>query len=1035
MRAHAGRRAPSFRGLVKTPQALSRVPSAQQKHLMRLARGAPAPELAANHLARLIEAGGPQAFKNFPAKMLRPLVTLLGSSSYLSDVLIGQGKDWAPFFLNQVATARRSVTEHLRLLDPCARGASLEEFMRDLRRHKKREMVRIAARDLAGLGTVEETMRELSALAEASLEACYRFCRSEIERQFGSLARDGGEQNRFVILGMGKLGGEELNLSSDVDLIYLYESDEGESSGGASGTIAPRGFFSHLAEMVTRAMGEVTEDGFVFRIDLRLRPLGRHGPIVQSVDSALLYYESWGQCWERSALIKARPVAGERPLGEEFLKQVTPFVYRRYLDFTTVEELREMKARVERELLSPVERQRNVKLGQGGIREIEFFTQALQLVNGGYEPRLRERNTLRALALLAEHGLIERAEERTLSEAYRFLRDVEHKIQVVQEAQSHLVPEGKAEQRFLARRLGYRKTARADEVAGFQRDYRRHTRAVRRIFDRLFYSAQKEIVPKSGAPGEEIWRDLDDEERVTQRLAGLGFPDPRRAYDSLLALRDGATFSPPSPRRLKVMRALGPALMEAVLESAAPDEALRHLAEFMHRVGARTGFLSLLAENPSTMRALVRLFTQSQFLTEMFVQRPELLDSLIRADLTQVRKPREQMERELRATLEQTGDVEERLDRLRRYRAEEFIRIGLHDLAGETELGEVTAQLTDLAEACLEGALYIAAEETRRAHGKIARGKFSVLGMGKLGGRELDYNSDLDLIFIYDAPDDALSDAAASSLPAHDYYVRLGQKLITALTAPTAEGIAYRIDMRLRPSGRSGPLVVSLDAFRRYHRESSELWERQALIKLRFVAGERDLGRAAEEIAENFAFGRGLSEEGVAEIDHLRMRMERELARENASRFNLKKGRGGMVDVEFLTQMLQLRHGQRDRRLRLRGTLEALDALLKAGIMAKKDHRLLAESYLFLRRLDHRLRLERGQSLDIVEREPAKLEAIAAALGYRARTRTKAAALLLRDYERRREQIRACYERFFRARLKAGGEKNKKEKPAAENSP
>ena len=946
------------------------------------------------------------------------LVTLLGSSSYLSDGLIRRGKDWPEFFLQQVELPRKSVETHLRELGVLfGEDLTFTDFMRGLRRHKKQEMLRIAARDLAALQTVEETMGELAALADACLEASCRFCREEIERQFGPLTIDGGKPNGFVVLGMGKLGGEELNLSSDVDLIYLYESDEGESSGGIKGNITPRGFFSHLAERVTRAMGEVTEDGFVFRIDLRLRPLGRNGPMVQSVDSALLYYESWGQCWERSALIKARPVAGDRALGAEFLKQVTPFVYRRYLDFSTVEELREMKTRIDRELVSPFEKQRNVKLGEGGIREVEFFTQALQLVNGGYEPRIRERNTLRALALLAQHGFIPQMERKQLSRAYRFLRNVEHKIQVVQEEQSHLIPEARDEQSFLARRLGYRKSGRQDERALFTRDYRNHTGAVRRIFDRLFYGAQKEIVATKRTPGEEIWKDLDDEEKVVVKLTGLGLAEPQKAYNSLLALRDGATYSPPSPRRLKVMRTLGPALMEMVIQSVAPDDALFHLVEFVHQVGGRTGFLSLLAENPKTMRALVSLFTQSQFLTEMFVKRPELLDSLIRTDLTQIRKSREQMQRELAAALGETTDVEEALDRLRRYRAEEFIRIGLHDLGGEVQLVALTTQLTDLAEACLDGALLIAGKEMERAHGKIRDGKFAVLGMGKLGGREIDYNSDLDLIFVYDAADDARSDGGSSvSLPAHEYYVRLGQKLITVLSVPTAEGVAYKIDLRLRPSGKAGPLVVSLEAFRRYHETSSELWERQALIKLRGVAGNRQLGHAAEQVAHSFAYGKGLSAAGLAEIDYLRMRMERELAKEDASQFNLKKGRGGMVDIEFLTQMLQLRHGHLHPALRVRGTLEALEALKAAGMLSKKDHRLLSESYLFLRRLDHRLRLERGQSLDILEREPVKLEGIALALGYKARTRTKAAALLLRDYERRRERIRSCYERFFRGK-------------------
>ncbi len=863
-------------------------------------------------------------------------------------------------------------------------------------------------------------MRELTALAEASLEVACRSCRYEVENDFGALSLPGArKENRFVILGMGKLGGAELNFSSDIDIIYLYEEDDGESAGGRKGKAAPRAFFARLAEKITRMMGEVTEEGFVFRTDLRLRPLGRHGPTVQSLGSSLLYYESWGQCWERSALIKARPVAGDKKLGDLFLHQVEPFIYRGYLDFTTVEELREMKVRIERELLSPANRERNVKLGPGGIREIEFFTQALQLVNGGYEPRIRERNTLTALGLLARYGYIPSREANRLSRAYRFLRGVEHKIQMLQEAHSHLIPEGKEEESALARRLGYCPTGGKSERQIFRQDYRSHTAAVRAAFNRLFYSAQKEMSSESAAGLGEMWNDLDDEELVVKELQRLGFPDSQRAYHNLLAVRDGEPYSPPSPRRLKVMRRLGPALITAILRSAAPDPTLFNLAEFSQRVGGRTGFLSLLAENPKTMQLLITLFASSQFLTDLFLARPELLDSLIRADLTKPHKTREELLEKLAAALADNADLEGKLNAMRRTRSEEFLRIGLHDLGDELELEEVFDQLTDLSEACLETALDLSLQVMERGYGKIVRGRFTVLGMGKLGGREIDYNSDLDLIFIYDAPDDAQSMGGTSGrLDAHEYYVRLGQKLITFLSAPMEEGVVYKIDMRLRPSGRFGPLVSSLAAFRNYHQTSSELWERQALIKLRFAAGDRSLGSKAERVAEDFVYGRGLTEDGAAEIDHLRGRMERELAQENLSQFNLKKGKGGMVDIEFLTQMLQLSNGYRYPGLRKRGTLDALKALEEHKIIDSGDYRLLSEGYRFLRQLDHRLRLERQRSIDILERDPEKLQGMAHSLGYKRRAAQSAGDLLLRDYERRRERIRACYARFFKTESK-----------------
>jgi glutamate-ammonia-ligase adenylyltransferase len=374
----------------------------------------------------------------------------------------------------------------------------------------------------------------------------------------------------------------------------------------------------------------------------------------------------------------------------------------------------------------------------------------------------------------------------------------------------------------------------------------------------------------------------------------------------------------------------------------------------------------------------------------------------------------------LREAIAEQDDIEAKLNAIRRSKTEEFIRIGLHDLGGTIDLEPVLEQLSDVADAVVECALQLTREELQEKFGIVPQGRFAVLGMGKMGGRELDYNSDLDLVFVYDADEDAYSSGGAQGkLPAHDFYVRIGQKLITYLSAPTEEGIAYKIDMQLRPSGKAGPLVSSLESFRDYHRTSSQLWERQSLIKARYVAGDSSLGTVLEKLAADFAYGSGLSREGVGEIHHLRMRMERELAGESDSHFNLKKGRGGIVDIEFLTQMLQLAHGIHDPSLRCRATLKGLRALHQQGILKKKQYATLADGYLFLRRLDHRLRLERDQSIDAFERDPGRLDGIARALGYESaigrsgKSVAKAGRKLLADYESRREKIRACYERYF----------------------
>jgi glutamate-ammonia-ligase adenylyltransferase len=1013
--AHAGHR-------VEIVMGRSARKTSTPKKFAALIQASPSPELAARQLERLGNGASADGLAKIPVRELPALFQLLGSSSFLGDVLMRQEERWAEFFLRQIAVQEKSADQHARdIAVRISRSASFEEFCAGLRRYKQEEYLRIGARDLMPAVTMEETVRELSALADAALDAAYRFARAEVERDYGALRLPDSERvNRFVILGMGKLGGGELNFSSDIDVVFLYESDEGESSGGPKGKTSPREFFSAVGKKIIHAMGHVSEEGFVFRIDLRLRPMGNSGPLVQSVDSSMLYYESWGQCWERAALIKARPAAGDLALGKEFLKEVEPFIYRRYLDYTTVDELRHLKLRIENELLSAAEKERNLKLGYGGIREIEFFTQALQLVNGGYVPAVRGPSTLPALARLAEHRLISAQERDRLTEAYRFLRQAEHKVQIVQEAHAHSIPESAEEEQAFARRLGYRRKGQSSERRLFWRDHSRHTKNVREIFDRLFYGAQKERAADAASATGLVWNDLDRREVVTRELARVGFRNPEPAYENLLAVRDGEVYAPPSPKRLKVMRAVGPALMVELVRSGAPDQALANLARFSHSIGGRTGFLTLLAENPQTLRLLTTLFADSQFLTDLFLNRPELIDTLIRADLTRTEKSRQEMLGELRRGLGESADFEDRLNALRRYKNEEFIRIGLHDLGGAIDLLHALAQLSDLADGCVEAALEIALAELAQQYGTIAGGRFAVIGGGKMGGRELDYNSDLDLIFIYDAPEEAQSGGGQQGiLPAHDFYVRLGQKLISCLSAPTEEGVAYKIDMQLRPSGKSGPLVSSFAAFREYHQSSSLLWERQALIKTRCVAGDPTLGEEAERIAAAFAYGGSLAAEGVGEIHHLRMRMEHELAREDGTHFNLKKGRGGLVDIEFVTQMLQLTYGYRLSAVRRRGTLEALQALHAEKVLRRGEFRLLSEGYLFLRRLDHRLRLERDQSIDAFEAEPERLEGIARALGYggppekdKARQR-KPGARLLREYQTRREQVRACYERYF----------------------
>jgi [glutamine synthetase] adenylyltransferase / [glutamine synthetase]-adenylyl-L-tyrosine phosphorylase len=736
---------------------------------------------------------------------------------------------------------------------------------------------------------------------------------------------------------------------------------------------------------------------------------------VNSLGGALVYYESFGQTWERAAMLKARSIAGDLGLGAGFLTEMRPFVYRRYLDFATIEEIQEMKARVHREH-SRARLDRDVKLGPGGIRDVEFVAQALQLIHGGRDERLQVRPTLGALRAIADVGVIDVDEARGLAVAYRFLRDLEHKLQIVHERQTQVIPADREEERRLARRLGFHRrtsagspngAADADEVTRFRAELERHRRRVLASFEKLFHDAREEI---RRTPDEEIlglFHDLDDEASTEETLGRLGFRDPGVARENLRLLRDGPKFSPSSPRRRKALLELAPTLFAEIRRASDADLALHHMAEFISAIGARTSFLALLTENPETLRLLVGLFGSSRYLSNFFLRHPELLDSLVRADLAVVRKTRAALDAELRSLLDAAVDYESELDSLRRFRNEEFLRIGVNDIHGLLDAEEVNQQLSDLAEACVAAALRIAERSLAGRYG-TPPGRFTIVGMGKLGGRELNYNSDLDLIYVYDAPVDAM----AGALSVHEYFTKLAQRLMVVLQLTTREGHVYKIDTRLRPSGSSGPLVSSLEAFRRYHEGSAALWERQALIRARAIVGEPELGADVERIIRTFVFGKPLAPADVAEIARLRARMEQELARESEERWNIKTGRGGLVDIEFLVQMLQLRHGHERTSIRVRSTAAALRAMLDEGLLPAEDHRVLAEGHRFLRRLESRLRIERDQPVEALEHDAAA--AVARRMGYEG-TLPEAASALLDDFERVRESVREVYARIFGA--------------------
>ncbi|GAB4232143.1 MAG: bifunctional [glutamate--ammonia ligase]-adenylyl-L-tyrosine phosphorylase/[glutamate--ammonia-ligase] adenylyltransferase [Deltaproteobacteria bacterium] len=960
-------------------ELLHRLPreDAGWESVCRAAAAAPDPDLFFLNLSRWVDAlPGAYLKRAFGREEILPCIgALAGGSEFIPEQIARRPGIFEALFLEDGALRRpspeRLESEALAAADRCA---TEEELKAELRRMKHREIARIAACDLSGVSPLPEVTEDLSRLASSALSAAVRFSRRALDARLGvpvAILPDGTRRpGRFVVMGMGKLGAFELNFSSDIDLVYLYETDQGGTEGAAR-SVSLHEYFIRLGEAVTRIVSEATEDGFVFRADLRLRPEGTRGELANSLRSAEIYYESWGQTWERAALIKARPVAGDLSLGEEFLRSVVPFVYRRHLDFTAIEEIREMKDRINLVAARSRRDERDLKLGFGGIREIEFFAQAHQLIYGGKEPGLRVRGTIEAVSALSRMGIVTEEDRDTLAGAYDFLRRLEHRIQAYRERQTHVLPRGEEDLRRLARAMALRDPAELLSALDA------HTAAVHGIYGRLFGGALREESPGIPAEVQALFVHGPAPEDAASLLSRLGFREVEAARRNLDVLREGPPHVRISQRARQYLDRIGPEILHRAAKSPDPDLALAHVERFLSSIGARTMFYALLYEKPKVIDALVRLFGSSRFLSGFLLHHPDLLDTFLRNDLSVLVKSKSDLRTALGEALAACDDFEQELDELRRFKNLETLRIGIHDMSGGLSLEEGMYQLSALAEVLLSHALFLAVREVRRRYGAAveaatgADASFCVLGMGKLGSEELSYHSDLDILFLYSGPGET------GSISNHEYFAKVAQRLISILTTSTREGIVYRLDTRLRPSGNAGPLVSSLEAFERYHEESAQLWERQAMLKCRFVAGDRAFGKRVEEKIRGFIFERPLPPNAAEEIHRLRMRMELELGRERVDRRNLKVGRGGVVDVEFAVQYLQLLHGGTHPQVRARGTLKALYELQRAGIVTLEQFQALDEGYRFLRSLDVRLRLSHDASIDRFDPgwlEPERME-------------------------------------------------------------
>ncbi len=824
------------------------------------------------------------------------------------------------------------------------------ELQKLLRRFRNREMVRIAWRDIAGWAPVEDTLCELSLLAEACLKTALKWLFHQHALRFGTPLSPEGRPQYPVVLGMGKLGGWELNFSSDIDLIFAFEHDG--ILPGRTGT-SYQEFYLRLCRDLIHVLQAKTEEGFVFRVDTRLRPFGDSGPLVLSFDAMEVYYQTQGRDWERYAMIKARPVAGDLEAGARLLKELQPFIYRRYLDYGALGALRELKRKISAELKRR-DRLDDIKLGPGGIREIEFIAQVFQLIRGGHEPALRDPRLLVTLARLAALNLLPAEEADTLISAYRFLRRVENLLQEYADEQTQSLPQDEAGKFRLAVGMG------EGDPQAFLEQLKEVRRRVQALFEQVFAGPEE---AKAEEVGVKIWRGVEEEERLVSALAGLGFKDSKAIWDRLEAFRKSRAIRLLTPKALAELDRFMPRLLEAAAKTCSADQVLERLLGLIEAIASRSTYLTLLAENPSALKQLVELAAASSWIVGQLAKFPMLLDELIDPRTLYAPLTREQLAADLERRFQglESSDDEAQLDTLRRFRQAQVLRVAVADIAGAIPTRVVSDYLTWIAEVVLEKALALAWRQVTLKHppppGAEASAvrDFIVVGYGKLGGIELGYSSDLDLVFLYRDRE------AQPQVPL--FFTRLGQRLVHILTAPMLSGVLYPIDMRLRPSGNAGLLVTSLTAFERYQLESAWTWEHQALVRARPVAGDESLKREFERVRlKILALKRDIAKLR-REVLEMREKMREHLDRSDGL-FDLKHGPGGVVDIEFIVQFGCLAYAHRQpEAFRYTDNLRLLDALVEVGWLKSDEAQFLQAAYLEFRTYLHRLALEEREGL------------------------------------------------------------------------
>jgi len=995
------------------------------------------PDMALNHLERYLSVSTPAASaddaENDRASTLDQMISqdvaalpgllkLFSSSQYLADLLVSDVDQYPRLRKNRGARCARAVldTQLLPLMDA---AETMDDAMRVLRQFKHQQTLRIAFGDLISGHRVELVAEQISYLAEAVCQGAYAWAVRQLQAKSGVPRKKDGNESQFVILAMGKLGGRELNYSSDIDLLMIYEQDgfvESPTSGKTS-----QGndlFFDKLAQMIVKLLNDDTSLGRAYRVDMRLRPHGSRSKICPSLRSVLRYYDLQGRTWERQALIKARAIAGDLALGQGMLRQLSHWIYRPNLNRMDIAGIKALKRKIERRAYLEGEEYTNIKTGHGGIRDVEFTIQFLQLLNGCLLKEVRGHNTFRAIKRLERADCLTVKEGNLLYHNYSWLRKLEHRLQIVHDLQTHTIPSGQIDLEIVARRMNYSDVSDRTALEQFQDDLQEKTETNRSILNHLLHGAFSARSGSDGEPDEqsalhrenvppEVDLILDaypGEVMIRETLSGYGFRDEMQTYQRLMELaRESTRFL--SPRRCQqFFAAITPSLLREACLMPDPDATLVALATISDSLGAKGVLWELFSFNPPTLRLYIRMCALTDYLASILKQNPGMIDELMDALQLQQLPTRAWLEQNLN---ELSRGAEDLALALHSFKNTQHMRIGVRDLLSRDDIRNIHRALSDVASLCLQS---VASHHYQKMIQRYAqKGKadfllnefecpFMILGLGKLGGREPNYHSDLDVIFLYDSSS-GIEDYLAPEVTAPFFFSELAAGITRFITHSPRHGQLFEIDSRLRPTGKSGTLAVSLDEFERYFSsDTGQLWERQSLCKARPVFGVESITTRAMAVVKQVLQQKPWSPDMAVYIRKMRTTME-----SDCESTNLKRGIGGTIDIEFAIQMLQLKHAREDDRVLVPGTLDAISWLVAGGFLDSERGKQLTECYRQLRRVEAQLRLMNTTARHDLPTDPSQLAKLAKLLNY------SDADAMLESIKQCRQTVRGLFDGIF----------------------